>query len=84
MTNEQINDMKHAIGYDSNQVKRGKYDAYRNFFNTGIDKDESWELLVENGYAIQSTCFGQNIYRVTRKGIDFLESILSVKIIEKD
>jgi hypothetical protein len=84
MTVQQINLMKHCIGYDPRHVKRGKYEAYRNYFNTGDEKDADWEELVSLGYAKQYERFGQIIYCVTDSGKRLLEEILDVKITERD
>jgi len=41
ITIEQLDDMKHAIGYNREKVKRGKYHAYRNYY--ADQNNESWE-----------------------------------------
>lgn len=79
---EQINLMKHCIGYEKRHVKRGKYESYRNYFNNGDEKDSDWEHLVQLGFAKQYTRFDQIIYSLTEKGGSFLESVLEVKITE--
>jgi hypothetical protein len=85
LTLEQINDMKHCIGFGRGRVKRGKYEAYRNYYNTGEFTDESWDELVIQGYAKQYSRFDQFIiYCVTEKGIRLLEEILDVKIVNGD
>lgn len=84
MTLEQINNMKHCIGYDRKHVKRGKYEAYRNYFNVGDSKDDSWDELVTEGYARQYERFDQIIYCVSEKGMKLLESILDIQISKMD
>lgn len=88
LTLQQIQDMKHAIGFRRNLVKKGKYKAYRKHYTTSMP-DESWEELVVGGYA-KVRQFpqgrGQNpmIYHVTAEGLKVLEQILEVDIKEED
>lgn len=84
MTVEQINLMKHCIGFEQRYVKRGKYEAYRNYFNNGDEPDEDWEELVSQGYAKKSILHDQFIYFVTLNGKKLLEEILDVVISEGD
>ncbi|MNJ77717.1 hypothetical protein D3C77_752840 [compost metagenome] len=84
MTVDQINGMKHCIGYEISRVKKGKYEAYRNYYNNGEQKDDGWEELVSKGYAKQYVRFDQIIYCVTDEGKKLLESILDIKITERD
>ena len=88
---QQIDLMKHCIGFSSQSVKgrkNPKYEAYRNYFTTsGVD--EEWEDLVNQGLSTKREhkrgC-GHNpqIYFVSQDGLDFLSDVLSVKITEKD
>ena len=41
VTINQLDNMKHAIGYKRDSVKRGKYRSYRNYYASGAT-DESW------------------------------------------
>jgi hypothetical protein len=85
-TIEQIDNMKHAIGFVQKKVIRGKYEAYRNYYTTSKPHD-GWETLVEGGYA-DKTPFPQGVgdnpmmYSVTKKGIEALEKILGIRIVE--
>lgn len=83
LTIKQIENMKHAIGFDLTKIKRGKYSAYRNYFTTsGLDK--SWDDLVNKGYA-QVGNFGKGKwYSVSQDGIKALETIYEVNITEVD
>jgi len=93
MTNEsvtlkQINDMKHAIGFDGKRVRRRKYVAYRNYYTTS-DNSSSWDALVELGLAVKrpfENGIGGNpqCYFVTKKGMEFLERLLECKIMEEE
>lgn len=86
VTLKQINNMKHAIGFDRKKVKRGKYQAYRNYYTTS-DNNPSWDELVglglaerrpfENGIGDNPQC-----YFVAKKGIELLEKLLECKITE--
>ena len=80
ITEKQLNDMKHAIGYDSGKIdSNGTYGAYRNFF--GVRKESSsWEDLVLAGYATKRTVLDDVVYHLTGKAISYLEGILSIKI----
>ncbi len=88
LTLQQIQDMKHAIGFCRDSVKRGKYKAYRNHYTTSIP-EESWEELVTTGYA-KVRRFPQGggpnpmIYHVTIEGMKILEQILEIEIKEVD
>jgi len=88
LTVEQIDNMKHAIGFDQKKVKRGKHGAYRNYYTTCKPHD-GWETLVETGYAIKfpfSRGVGENpmMYSVSKNGMEALEKILGIKITEVD
>ena len=80
LTEKQISDMKHAIGYDSRKIdSSGTYNAYRNFF--GVSKESpSWEELVIAGYATKRKVLNDVVYHITDKAISYLERILSIKI----
>lgn len=84
----QINNMKHAIGFDGKKVKRRKYVAYRNYYTTPND-NSSWDELVKWGFAEKRKFpngIGDNpqVYHVTRQGMDLLERILECKIAEDE
>lgn len=81
LTQKQISDMKHAIGYAPDMVKKGKYKAYRNYFAVG-EENESWEELVKNEVATKRTRFGDTVYHLSVKGISILSDILGITIIE--
>jgi hypothetical protein len=79
---KQIEDMKHAIGFQQWYVKDGAYKPYRNYF--GIrNPSESWEQLVSGGYASKgyNSISDEIIYSVSSKGLTALAGILSVRLI---
>ena len=53
VTSNQIDFMKHCLGFENSKVKgtkHRKYKAYRNYFSTSND-DIEWDKLVEQGLA---------------------------------
>lgn len=89
VTLEQIDNMKHCIGYEVQRVKGRKYkkyEAFRNYYTT-VDNHPGWDKLCEQGLAIKRDFKmggGDNpqIYFVTEEGIKFLSEITGVKITE--
>lgn len=85
ITLKQIENMKHAIGFQRDRVKRGKYIAFRNYYTTN-DINLSWENLVEFGYATRRKLNGHvgdngQVYFVAKKGFELLERLFEVKIV---
>lgn len=80
-----IDNMKHAIGFRGNKVKRGKYEAYRNYYASN-GKDADWEWLVKLGFAREREPIGNEYtyYYVTRPGLEYLEKLLEVRIFERE
>ena len=85
LTENQLQKMTHAIGFSARRVKKGQYEAYRNYYDAG-GEDKDWEYLVSVGYAIRRhSQITDNIYYcVNRNGLDYLERILGVRISESD
>ena len=88
ITLEQIENMKHAIGFRRDRIKRGKYVAYRNYYTTS-NINLSWENLVEFGYATKRKLDNgvgddPQVYFVTKKGIEALGRFLGVRIVEDE
>lgn len=77
---EQLDDMKHAIGYSRDKVKKGTYKAYRNYY--ADTENESWNELIKKGYAERYNGRDYINYSVSEKGIELLENILDIKITE--
>lgn len=77
--------MEHAIGFRFDRVKRGKYIAFRNYFAAPRSDDNDWIHLTNIGYAEQGEVTQNCImYHVTRAGMDFIESVTGVTIVEED
>lgn len=82
---EQIENMKHTIGFNQIKVKDNKYLAWRNYFITDNDNEE-WDKLVIQGLAVKRDFKlgnGPNpqCYSVSKEGFKFLENKLNIKII---
>lgn len=81
----QLEKMEHAIGFRFDRIKKNKYVAYRNYFAAPLVDDEDWKWLVGMGYAEQGEVTQSGIfYHVTRAGMDFIERVTGIKIIEED
>ena len=68
MTQRHISIMQHAIGMDNSEPLDGTFNAYRNYYVTGKDPDNSWEELVCEGYAERRLWLGEFMYSLTPKG----------------
>ena len=91
VTSNQIDCMKHCLGFENRRVtgiKHRKYKAYRNYFTTSND-DIEWDKLVEQGLATKQDfpngC-GDNpkAYFASDEGKKFLSNITGVEITEDD
>ena len=91
VTTNQIDFMKHCLGFENSKVKgtkHRKYKAYRNYFTTS-NNDVEWDKLVEQGLATKQDfpngC-GDNpkAYFVSDEGKKFLSNITGVEITEDD
>lgn len=81
VTYKQIDDMKHALGFNKRKVRGTKYrryEPYRNYFNTGERDVKDWEQLVAIGFATKSR---ENFYHVSEDGRIFLEWVTGVKFL---
>lgn len=81
VTYKQIDDMKHALGFDNRKVRGTKYrryEPYRNYFNAGGRDVEDWEQLASIGFATKSR---ENWYHVSYDGRIFLERVTGVKFL---
>lgn len=81
---EQIDNMKHAVGFKHSKVRRGKYFAYRNYYTTS-GNDASWDDLVNQGIATNRPLYnGQGlIYFLSDRGMAVLSKILGLTISEE-
>lgn len=85
ISTRQLENMKHAIGFNQVKVKDKKYLSWRNYFTTD-DHDEEWDELVIQGLAVKRDFKlgrGPNpqCYSVSKEGFKFLENQLNIKII---
>lgn len=83
ITIEQIDLIKHAIGWDNISSRHKIFNSYRNryFCIIGEEKHKQWADLEEKGYAksfyVDSTMV---LFMVTRKAIEFLSDLFKIKI----
>lgn len=63
LTASQIRKMQHALGMDNKKPKRGKYEAYRNYYNTSSE-DSELEDLIKVGYATKRARNSQEVERI--------------------
>lgn len=83
VTVKQIDDMKHALGFDNRKVrgtKHRKYEPYRNYFCAGGKDIDDWKELVELGFAEESK---ENCFHVTSDGRIFLERVTGIHFLEE-
>ncbi len=88
VSDRQISEMKHCIGFSEKKVKNNKYLAWRNYFSTS-NHDSSWDNLVIQGLASKRDFkLGRKergedpqIYSVTKNGFKFLEEVTGLKFI---
>lgn len=88
LNTNQVDDMKHCIGFDGKRIRRRKYEAYRNYFTTTND-NSSWDEIVRAGLADKHPfphgC-GENpqCYVLNEQGFEFMSKLLGCKIVEGD
>ena len=83
----QITKMKHAIGLNySRPNSKGKYNAYRNYYDAGDEPNQEWEDLVSLNLATKrnSTISQSIIYHVSKEGLLYLSELLGISIIYED
>lgn len=85
LTQQQYDDMRHAIGYNLKNEKDGIMFYGRNYFIT-CGNDESWEDLVNIGFAAKMDRIPSilpedaQVYFATEKGINELENMLCMPL----
>lgn len=81
----QIEMMQHAIGFDRNKIKKGRYEAYRNRYIVN-KPNEAWEELVSIGYATKREfeIEKQIAYYLSDLGIKYLGVLFGCIITEID
>lgn len=90
ITSEQIDNMKHCIGFDKNKVTGTKYrkmKVYRNYFTTS-DNDKELDNLVDQGLMVKrdfKNGVGDNpkCYFVSDEGFEFLSDLTEIEIFEE-
>lgn len=77
--------LRDIIPLINGQPKRKKYRVFRNHYAAPKCDDNDWKHLVEIGYAEQGE-ITQNciMYHVTKAGMDFIERVTGVTILEDD
>lgn len=81
VTYDQIDMMKHTIGFDNLKVrgtKHRKYEPYRNYYNAGERDKAELDNLVKIGL-MKKSC--ESYYHVTDDGKTFLYYVTGVQIL---
>ena len=88
---DQINTMKHAIGWADDSIKNKTLKCYRNYYwaPPSGDKFEIWTNLAFGGYAkllrvVKDTTHPTVLFAVTNYGIKYLEELFKIKIIQDE
>ena len=79
VSESQLSKMMHTIGLDNKDPKDGKYEAYRNYYDPGDNKNPDLEKLKDLGYVRRDEDL---TYHLTVSGFKFLEDALHIKIEE--
>lgn len=80
----------HCIGLDHKKPykRHGRYfyRPYRNHFAAGKKYRESWDVMVDAGYAEagEENIYGCRKYWLTREGIDWLGEKLGIRILYEE
>lgn len=90
-TLEQINSMKHCIGFNKSKITGTKYrkmKAYRNHYVTD-NNNESLDDLVEQGVMTKRNYQlgvgdDSQVYHVTEEGFKFLSDLTGIEITEME
>lgn len=81
LTLNQIDDMRHAIGFEPSDMRKGqrRYAFQRNYF-VACRPEPEWEDLVARGFAeVRDVMDGRHIYyAVTPEGVRVLEDIFRI------
>lgn len=81
VTYNQIDMMKHTIGFNNHKVrgtKYRKYEPYRNYYYAGKSDKAELDKLVEIGLMKKSS---EDYYHVTDNGKEFLYYVTGVQIL---
>jgi len=84
LTLAQIDDMRHAVGYEPIEQRRGQYifRYYRNYYAASDTPNVDWEDLVEKGLAVGKQRNRYWYYHLTQAGFDALARIYYVEFKE--
>ena len=87
LTLDQIDDMRHAIGFEPSNIRKGqrRYIFSRNYFAATRGRpDPDWEDLMVQGFAERSDIPEERLtyYAVTPQGIRVLERIFRINFEE--
>lgn len=79
---QDISDLKHMIGFDYKQVRKGKYIAWRNryYCTTPVER---FERLVRLNVCGKYENNNSIIYYLSEHGFEVLGKILGVKMVEE-
>lgn len=90
LTEEQIDNMKHALGFRKDRIRGRKYlryDAFRNYFSTwdGCKDFEGLVDLSDKGLMLcrQNGSDGY-LFHVSKQGIEYLSKLTGVNITEME
>lgn len=85
LTLDQIDDMRHAIGFEPSNTRKGqrRYTFQRNYF-VACGPDLDWEDLVVRGFAVKRDVPEERrvYYAVTPQGVRVLEDIFCINFEE--
>jgi hypothetical protein len=87
ITLETYDNMIHAIGLDNAKPKRGKYEAYRNYYVTNNREEETsvFDIVIREGLVARGGCSDVQVsFHVTQKGFEFIGIKENCKITEID
>lgn len=85
LTPEQLDDMRHALGFDPFNKRRGQhYFIYQRNYFICSDISPDWEELCELGLARKCETFegARVVYSVTESGVDVLSFIHRVQLVK--
>lgn len=81
---------QHCIGLDYKKPykrhERYFYRPYRNYYGASVEDCETWDLLVQAGYAeaVRKDRYGGRMYWLSKAGLEALGEHLNIKIYAED
>lgn len=83
LTLDQIDNMRHAVGFEPENIRKGQRHCtlWRNYY-CSLEGSASWEELLQNGLAERRVDVENQhvVYRVTSLGIKVLEYIFRISM----